>query len=306
MVHHPNFILAYFGQHSTAELDLELTASEFMQQQFPQEKAGTLKAHLAKTGIAGTVADTRMQRLSFSQRSCVIFSKLTYVCPHLLIMDEPTNFLDLESVDSLIGACNKYKGALLLVSHNRDFLRKCARQYLSVVPGHFQLYNTLKTAENATYSFIAEMEEGAKVGGSNLLTKNPGGGSVHSSQKVGGAADEKKEDKPVEMVGGQKVLSIGSAAPTLNKKAVPAAAVTYEVNEKVQALWKDGKYYTAQVKKVKGPEFTILYLEYGNTATVPATSLKKLDAKPAAGGAKGPAPKADAKAAPAQKAGGKK
>jgi hypothetical protein len=42
----------------------------------------------------------------------------------LLILDEPTNFLDLESVDSLIAACNKYAGALLLVSHNRDFLKK--------------------------------------------------------------------------------------------------------------------------------------------------------------------------------------
>jgi ATPase subunit of ABC transporter with duplicated ATPase domains len=306
VVHHPNFTLAYFGQHSTAELDLELTAIEFMCQQFPTETAGTLRGHLAKTGIAGPVADTRMQRLSFSQRSCVIFSKLTFVCPHLLIMDEPTNFLDLESVDSLIGACNKYKGALLLVSHNRDFLRKCARQYLSIVPGHFQLYNTLKTAENATYSFIAEMEEGAKVGGSNLLTKNPGGGSVHSSQKVGGA-EEKKDDKPAEVVGGQKVLSIGSGAPAVSKKAAPVVAVTYEVNEKCQALWKDGKYYTAQVKKVKGNEFTILFLEYGNTATVPATSLKKLDAKlaaaPAAKAAAAPAAKA---AAPAAKAGGKK
>jgi len=307
VVHHPKFTLAYFGQHSTAELDLELTAIEFMMQQFPSETAGTLRGHLAKTGIAGPVADTRMQRLSFSQRSCVIFSKLTFVCPHLLIMDEPTNFLDLESVDSLIGACNKYKGALLLVSHNRDFLRKCARQYLSIVPGHFQLYNTLKTAENATYSFIAEMEEGAKVGGGSLLAKNPGGGSVHASQKVGGAAEEKKEDKPAEMVGGQKVLSIGSAPAPIKKALPPAAVVTYEVNEKVQALWKDGKFYAAQVKKVKGQEYTILYLEYGNTATVPPTSLKKADAKPAAAPAKGAAPKAEAKAAPAAaKAGGKK
>ncbi len=291
VVHHPKFTLAYFGQHSTAELDLELTAIEFMISQFPNETSGTLRGHLAKTGIVGTVADTRMQRLSFSQRSCVIFSKLTFICPHLLIMDEPTNFLDLESVDSLISACNKYKRALLLVSHNRDFLRKCAKQYLSIVPGHFALYNTLKTAENATYSFIAEMEEGQKVGGSSLLTKNPGGGSVHSSQKVGGAEEDKKEDKPVEMVGGTKVLSIGASAPApmSMKKPAPAAAapVTFEVNEKCQALWKDGKYYTVQVKKIKGTDYTISYLDYGNTSTVPVTSLKKLEAKPEAVSDKG-------------------
>ena len=153
---------------STAELDLELTPAEFMGREFPGESSGSLKNHLAKTSIVGTTADTRMQRLSFSQRSCIIFAKLTYVCPHLLILDEPTNFLDLESVDSLISACNKYKGALLLVSHNRDFLRKCAKEYLSIVPGQFALFPDLKQAERATYTFIAEMEEGAN-GNTRLL-----------------------------------------------------------------------------------------------------------------------------------------
>ena len=150
VTHHPKFTLAYFGQHSTAELNLEQTPIEFMGSQFPEESAGTLRQHLAKTSVVGTTADTRMHRLSFSQRSCVIFSKLTFVCPHLLIMDEPTNFLDLESVDALIAACNKYKGALLLVSHNRDFLKKCAKQYLSVVPGSFKMYDNLKVKHTDT------------------------------------------------------------------------------------------------------------------------------------------------------------
>ena len=121
---HPNFVMAYFGQYSTHELDLEKTPAEWMGVQFPGELAGNLRQHLGKTSIVGSVQDTRMEALSFSQKSCIVFSKLTFKCPHLLILDEPTNFLDLESVDSLIAACNKYAGALLLVSHNRDFLRK--------------------------------------------------------------------------------------------------------------------------------------------------------------------------------------
>jgi len=124
IVEHPKFTLAYFGQYSTHELDLEKTAAEWMGVQFPEEQAGALRQHLAKTSIVGAVQDTRMEALSFSQKSCIVFSKLTFKCPHLLILDEPTNFLDLESVDSLIAACNKYAGALLLVSHNRDFLKK--------------------------------------------------------------------------------------------------------------------------------------------------------------------------------------
>lgn len=283
---HPDFKLAYFGQHSTAELDLELTASEFMQAQFPDEKPGILKAHLAKTGVVGGVADTRMKGLSFSQRSCVIFAKLTFVCPHLLILDEPTNFLDLESVDSLISACNKYKGALLLVSHNRDFLKKCAKQYLSVVPGHFGLYNDLKTAEQATYTFIAEMEEGG-MKGADALSKVKGGASVHSSQRADGGEEKKAESS---MINGVKAISISASTTAAPKKAAAPAATSYAVGEKVQALWSDGKFYAAVIKKEDKGKYTVTYTEYGNTAVVPASSLKK-----AAAPAAKPAAKAGAK-----------
>jgi len=275
--------LAYFGQHSTAELDLELTPIEFMVSQFPNESGTALRNHLAKTSIVGTVADTRMMSLSYSQRSCIIFAKLTYICPHLLILDEPTNFLDLESVDSLISACNKYKGALLLVSHNRDFLRKCAKQFLSIVPGHFNLYDDLKTAERATYTFINEMEEGGKVG-ADALSRVPGGGSVASSQVSGGSAAASLANKPVAaMVDGVKTLSLSSSGSSSTSIARPTtakvAAPVYKANDKVLAQWTDGKFYPAQVKAVKPDgKYTILYTQYGNTATVGASAIKPVTA----------------------------
>jgi ATPase subunit of ABC transporter with duplicated ATPase domains len=267
VTHHPNFTLAYFGQHSTAELDLEKTPIEFMCDQFPGETSGSLRQHLAKTSVVGTIADTRMIRLSYSQRSCVVFAKLTYVCPHLLILDEPTNFLDLESVDSLISACNKYKGALLLVSHNRDFLKKCAKQYLSVVPGSFKMYDNIKDAENGTYSFIAEMEEGGSVSGADALMKTPGGGAVGGAMKSTATIEN-----------GVKTMTIGSGPVNM---AAPVKAVTFVKDEKCEALWTDGKFYSAQVLKVDGAKYTIKYLEYGNTAIVQAKQMKKVAATPA-------------------------
>ena len=276
VVHHPAFTLAYFGQHSTAELNLEQTPIEFMQSQFPEESAGTLRQHLAKTSVVGTTADTRMHRLSFSQRSCVIFSKLTFVCPHLLIMDEPTNFLDLESVDALIAACNKYKGALLLVSHNRDFLKKCAKQYLSVVPGSFKMYTNLKDAEAGTYSFIAEMEEGGKVG-ADALVNTPGGGSIHSSQKTGAAAAASNSTTTIE--NGVKSITIGSGPVQVTQPK----ALVYAKDEKCQALWTDGKFYAAQIVKIDAPgKYSVKYLEYGNVKPgLSAKELKKGEPAPA-------------------------
>lgn len=279
---HPKFTLAYFGQYSTHELNLEQTPAEWMGTQFPGELAGSLRQHLAKTSVVGAVQDTRMEALSFSQKSCIVFAKLTYRCPHLLILDEPTNFLDLESVDSLIAACNKYAGALLLVSHNRDFLKKCAKQYLSVVPGRFNLFDNMKDAERSTYTFIAEMEEGGAVDTQSLVKKNAGGASVHASQDLREKSGSSQEAGPED---GIKVLSIsGSSSSPMPVKKAAAPAVSYAVGEKVQALWTDGKWYDAIIKKIipDTTKYQITYTAYGNTVNIEGKSIKKAAAPAAA------------------------
>mgnify|MGYP002049007750 CR=1 FL=1 len=113
--------------------------------------------------MEGEMSETRMKGFSGGQKARVIFAQLTYQCPHLLIMDEPTNFLDLESVDSLITACNKYPGAMLLVTHSRHMLHSCGNIYLSITPGKFSFFENIKDCERATYSFIKDVEEGGKV-----------------------------------------------------------------------------------------------------------------------------------------------
>jgi len=238
-----------------------------------------------------------MEALSFSQKSCIVFSKLTYKCPHLLILDEPTNFLDLESVDSLIAACNKYAGALLLVSHNRDFLKKCAKSYLSVVPGKFLLFDNMKDAERSTYTFIAEMEEGGSVSAQDLVKKNAGGASVHASQDL---REKKEEEKGPE--DGVKVLSISGSSPSpmpAKKSAAPVAGPQFAVGEKVQALWTDGKWYDAVIKKViPETKYQLTYTAYGNTVNIEAKSIRKVVAAPAPAASKA-APAAAAAAQPA-------
>jgi len=213
---HSTATIAYFAQHHAAELDMEMTPMEYMIKSFPTEaKQALLKKHLGKVGITATMADTRLKSLTAGQRSCVMFAKITYVCPHLLIMDEPTNFLDLESVDSLISATNKYPGALLLVSHNRDFLKKCAKQYLSVVPGKFAIYDDMKACEKGTYSFIAELEAGASAGklSGALLKKGKGGQLV----------EEKEPERPTApeyVLQAAKEAAAANAAPPPQPKVI--------------------------------------------------------------------------------------
>lgn len=182
IVRNPDYNLAYFGQHSTKELKMEETPMEFMMQSFPNANKGDLKSHLEKTSVSAAIQESRMSGLSFSQRSCIIFAKLTFEPPHLLIMDEPTNFLDLDSVDSLIYAANSFTGGLIVVTHNRDFLKRCSKIFLSIVPGAFLEFDTMKDAERATYSFIGALERGEEVDHKTAILENRGGGAEHTPE----------------------------------------------------------------------------------------------------------------------------
>jgi len=244
--------VAYFAQHHVQDMDVSLTPMEYMIQQFPKVlNTGLLRSHLGKVGIVGDKAETRMSSLSGGLRSCVIFAKITYICPHLLIMDEPTNFLDLESIDALIAATNKFTGALLLVSHNRGFLLKCAKQYLSVVPGKFELFDELKKCERATYQFIEEMESGVKVGAQNLVQQNPSA-DASLSVRTGAAAVVKEKPKDELIVGAS-----ATSPPKTETKATVRIKIPREeaemVGKKVIAVWSaDGRKYSATVLRNVG------------------------------------------------------
>jgi len=273
---HPTATVAYFAQHHVQDLDLNLTPIEYMITQFPEEKSGLLRSHLGKVGLIGDKAETRMTSLSGGLRSCVIFARITYICPHLLIMDEPTNFLDLESIDALIAATNKYKGALLLVSHNRGFLLKCAKQFLSVVPGRFLLFDDLKSCERSTYQFIEEMESGVKVGAQGLVAQNPSA-DASLSVRTGAAAAEAAARQAALKVDSDGCITI-SSAPTKPKPspAKPASSPVVPDDEKALtgkkciAVWAaDGGKYPATITKVLGNGMVeVSYTGYPDKANV--------------------------------------
>jgi len=200
--------------------------------------------------VTNGVEYTRMQNLSYSQRSCVIFAKLTFVCPHVLIMDEPTNFLDIESVDSLIAAANKFPGALLVVTHSRQFLRKCAKTFLSVTPGQFLAFDDMKEAESATYTFIQELESGVKIDTSAMAA---GGGSLHTNAAKAAEGN----------------VTIHTAAPVSPPK--------YAVGDQVEALWTDKKYYPGSIAAVVSTnpvKYSVHYTAFDKKATIAEAGVK--------------------------------
>jgi ABC transport system ATP-binding/permease protein len=117
--------IAYFDQHR-AQLDLERTVAENVSygEQYvmcngkPQHVIGYLQQFL----FSPTRANTPVKALSGGERNRLILAKLFSKPANFLIMDEPTNDLDLETLELLEELLVDYPGTLLLVSHDRSFL----------------------------------------------------------------------------------------------------------------------------------------------------------------------------------------
>lgn len=62
----------------------------------------------------------------------VVLAAAMWSNPHMVVLDEPTNFLDRDSLGALVGALRDYKGAVMVISHNQEFLDKICNETWTV------------------------------------------------------------------------------------------------------------------------------------------------------------------------------
>jgi ATP-binding cassette subfamily F protein 3 len=87
--------------------------------------------------------DLKLKNLSGGQKSKIAFARLLYSNPDILLLDEPTNHLDKMSKDFVINYLKKYKGMILVISHDTDFLNEITNRtmYIDKLTHKIYIYN---------------------------------------------------------------------------------------------------------------------------------------------------------------------
>ncbi|KOS22689.1 Protein GCN20 [Escovopsis weberi] len=150
----PRLRVGFFAQHHVDALDLTVSAVSFMAREYPGRTDEEYRRQLGAFGITGTTGLQRMGQLSGGQKSRVAFACLALTNPHILVLDEPSNHLDIEAMDALAEALTVFQGGVLMVSHDVTMLQTvctslwvCDGGTVEKFPGDVQQYKKRISAQ---------------------------------------------------------------------------------------------------------------------------------------------------------------
>jgi ATP-binding cassette, subfamily F, member 3 len=150
----PRLRVGFFAQHHVDALDMATSAVGFMAKTYPGRTDEEYRRHLGAFGITGMTGLQKMELLSGGQKSRVAFACLSLSNPHILVLDEPSNHLDIEAMDALSLALNQFGGGVLMVSHDVTMLQNvctslwvCDNGVVEKFPGDVKAYKKKITAQ---------------------------------------------------------------------------------------------------------------------------------------------------------------
>ncbi|NQY27127.1 MAG: ABC-F family ATPase [Piscirickettsiaceae bacterium] len=130
-----NVNIGYYAQDHESLFDNDLDLFQWMSQWGrPNDDEQVIRGTLGRLLFSGHSIEKKAKVLSGGEKGRMMFGKLLLQKPNILIMDEPTNHMDMESIESLNMALTKYDGTLFFVSHDREFVSSLATRIFDMTP----------------------------------------------------------------------------------------------------------------------------------------------------------------------------
>ena len=135
-----NVVAGYFSQHALDVLDPGKSVFATVQEAIPQATIGVVRNLCAAFLFQGDAVDKRVDKLSGGEKSRLVLATLLARPINFLILDEPTNHLDIQSREILLQALQNFAGTVVLVSHDRHFLRSLVNRVFEIDHGEMRVY----------------------------------------------------------------------------------------------------------------------------------------------------------------------
>ncbi|HSI44618.1 MAG TPA: ATP-binding cassette domain-containing protein, partial [Methylophilus sp.] len=125
--------LGYFAQDHEYEFEKGEDLFEWMTAQRQQgDDDNTVRSMLGRLLFPTEATKKSVKVLSGGEKGRMLYGKLMLAKTNVLLMDEPTNHMDMESIEALNTALDKYKGTLFFVSHDREFVSSIATRIIEI------------------------------------------------------------------------------------------------------------------------------------------------------------------------------
>ncbi len=137
----PSISLGYFSQNSLDVLDPNKTILQEVESRVPNATLGSIRSLLGAFLFSGEEVEKKISILSGGEKSRVILACILSHPVNLLVLDEPTNHLDIRSREVLLKAIKDFPGTVMMVSHDRYFLREITTRVFEIDQNQLNTYD---------------------------------------------------------------------------------------------------------------------------------------------------------------------
>ncbi|QBY03278.1 ABC-F family ATPase [Thalassotalea sp. HSM 43] len=128
-----NHNIAYYAQDHAEDFEQDMTLFEWMSQWRQEgDDEQVVRGFLGRLLFSQDDIKKSVKVLSGGEQGRMLFGKMMMQKPNILILDEPTNHMDMESIESLNMALEKFEGSIVFVSHDREFVSSIATRIIEI------------------------------------------------------------------------------------------------------------------------------------------------------------------------------